>query len=87
MNHHSLIEERLLPLCDVWWDGIPVHDGSWPEAVFVYVHKCTDWDNVLALMVPGGLLLDYDMVWHWQSYLSSYGLVEDIQSLDFASES
>ncbi len=23
---------------------IPVHDSSRPEAVFVYVRRCTDWD-------------------------------------------
>ncbi len=35
-------------------------------------------------MVPGGSLLDYNMVRHWQSYLSSF--VEDVQSLDFVRE-
>ncbi len=54
MSHHSLLEGRLLSplsLCDVWGDGVPVRDGSWPEAVFVYVCRCTDWDHSLALIV------------------------------------
>ncbi len=51
--------------------GVPVHDGSWPEAVLAYDCRCTDWDTTHALMVPDGSLLDYDMVQHWQSYLSS----------------
>ncbi len=71
MSHHSLLEGRLLSLCDVRGDGIPVRDGSWPEAAFVYVRRYTDWDHSLALMVPGGSVLDYDMVRHCQSYLSS----------------
>ncbi len=71
MSHHSLLEGRLLSLCDVWGDGGPVRDGSWPETLLVYDRKCTDWDNALALMVPGDSLLAYNMVRHWLSYLSS----------------
>ncbi len=71
MSHNNLLEGRQLSLCDVWGDGLPVRDGSWPEAVFVYVHRCTDLDHSLDLMVPGDSLLEYDKVRHWQRYLSS----------------
>ncbi len=60
----------------VWRDGIPVCHRSWPESILEDVHICSDRDNRLALMVPGSLLLDYNLwrmfsLWtlHWRTRL------------------